>query len=171
MKEYNLVGQPWENNEDKQLIKEYNIDQLSLLEICKIHKRLPGGIISRLMRLNIIDMRNKARGYSEYQQSDLYKERCKKNAEARSEKKEEKLLGKSVDIKKQTLISNAFATKEEDSKYMFIPDDTNNIIKSPEEHITPKYLRGVRRLERAKVPSDVAQLKEDVKEIKENVLC
>lgn len=72
-KEYNLAGQSWEKTEDDQLIKEYTTDKLDLLEICKIHKRMPGGIVSRLKRLNLIQMKHDTRGYSEYLKSDLYK--------------------------------------------------------------------------------------------------
>lgn len=85
--EYNLAGQPWEKKEDDQLIKEYNIDKLKLLDISKIHKRMPGGIISRLKKLNLIDMRCNARGYEEYQNSNLYKDICKTRAENRLERK------------------------------------------------------------------------------------
>ena len=72
-KEYNLAGQSWEKEEDDQLVEEYNIGKLDLMEICKVHKRMPGGIMSRLKRLNLINMKNEVRGYSEYLKSDLYK--------------------------------------------------------------------------------------------------
>jgi hypothetical protein len=72
--EFKLAGKPWAYEEDQQLIKEYTVEKLNLLEICEIHKRKPGGITSRLKRLNLIDMRQDARGYSEYLESDLYKE-------------------------------------------------------------------------------------------------
>ncbi len=88
--EYNLAGEPWYTKEDNQLIKEYTNDKLSLLELCKVHKRMPGGIISRLKRLNLIDARVKARGYLEYQQSNLYKEICKNKQEKSTERKESK---------------------------------------------------------------------------------
>lgn len=69
---FNLAGQPWEQKEDEQLIKEYNNDKLNLIDISKIHKRMPGGIISRLKHLNIVVNRHEIRGYNEYIQSDLY---------------------------------------------------------------------------------------------------
>ena len=98
--EYINAGKPWPKSEDEQLIKEYNIDKLKLLELSKIHKRLPGGITSRLVRLNIINMRNMVRGYSEYIKSDLYKEICSAKSERRVEKKS--------NIHKQQLITTTF---------------------------------------------------------------
>ena len=97
--EYNLAGQPWEKKEDEQLIKEYTIDELNVLDLCKIHKRMPGGIISRLKHLNLIVMRNQARGHLQYQQSDLYKEICKY--------KEENRIKRNTERNKQPLITNA----------------------------------------------------------------
>ena len=95
--DFKLAGQPWEKEEDDQLIKGYNIDMLTVLELCKIHKRMPGGIISRLRRLDLIDMRHKARGYDEYEKSDLYKEICKNKQENKVKRLERK-----ADTKKDT---------------------------------------------------------------------
>jgi hypothetical protein len=102
-KEYELAGQPWENSEDNQLIKEYTVDKLTVLELCKIHKRMPGGIISRLRHLDLVDMRSKARGYLEYENSDLYKEICKNKMLAKEKRKEIKnelqITNNTVEIK------------------------------------------------------------------------
>jgi DNA-binding transcriptional regulator GbsR (MarR family) len=72
-KEYCFAGQAWKETEEEQLKKEYTIDKLNLMELSKIHKRLPGGITSRLKKLNLISFANETRGYSEYLASDLYK--------------------------------------------------------------------------------------------------
>jgi hypothetical protein len=53
--DFNLAGHSWDQEEDQQLIKEYTIDKLNLLEISKIHQRTPKGIRSRLKRLNLFD--------------------------------------------------------------------------------------------------------------------
>ena len=79
--DFKLAGKPWSHEEDEQLIKEYTVNKINLLEICEIHKRKPGGITSRLKRLKLIDMKQNARGYSEYLESDLYKELCTKKAQ------------------------------------------------------------------------------------------
>ena len=71
---FKFAGKPWIQQEDQQLIKEYTVDKLNLLDICKIHKRNPNGITSRLKKLNLINMRQNVSGYSEYLESNLYKE-------------------------------------------------------------------------------------------------
>ena len=73
-----LAGKSWSSQEDEQLIKEYTIDKLGLLRLCEIHKRNPGGITSRLKRLNLINIRQNARGYDEFINSDLYKDSFEK---------------------------------------------------------------------------------------------
>jgi hypothetical protein len=71
---------------------------------------MPGGIISRLRHLNIIDISPKVRGYLEYEQSDLYKEICKNKLENREKRKEIK-----TNIFKQTLIPSTFTTPRNDT--------------------------------------------------------
>jgi hypothetical protein len=80
----NRAGKPWSPEEDEQLVKEYTVDTLSLLELCEKHNRKPGGITSRLKYLNLIDERVAARGYSDYLKSDLYKEMLQKKEEKNS---------------------------------------------------------------------------------------
>jgi len=96
MDDYSLRGQPWEKDEDQQLIKEYTVDKLTLMQLCKIHKRMPGGITSRLVALKLIYRRDSVRGYTDYQESDLYKEICKTKLENKNNRKEIKAQGISV---------------------------------------------------------------------------
>ena len=86
--EFEKAGKPWSYTEELQLIQEYSIQQMNLMNICKIHERFPGGITSRLIKLGIIDERKSVRGYSEYLKSDLRKEIKKENQEKYSVKKE-----------------------------------------------------------------------------------
>ena len=139
--EYNLAGKSWEKKEDDQLIKEYNIDRLNLLDICKIHKRMPGGIVSRLKRLNLVDINYKIRGYKDYQHSDIYKKICKYRAE------------------------NKLDIKAENKNVCLISEDNTDIILN---NIDDMY-RPTARLYRKQMSSDIIQLKKDVKEIKESV--
>lgn len=88
MMEFEKAGKPWSYSEELQLIQEYSIQQMNLMNICKIHERFPGGISSRLVKLGIIDERKSVRGYSEYLKSDLRKEIKKENQEKYSVKKE-----------------------------------------------------------------------------------
>ena len=121
VKEFTRAGKPWSQIESQELVKEYNTDQLNLLDICKIHKRMPGGITSRLRRLNLVDMRSEARGFSEYQQSALYKEICKSN--------EEKFAGKSGN-NKQTFIAPTPITTNNTSDITQLKKDVKEIKES-----------------------------------------
>ena len=75
------AGEPWYQEEDNQLNQLYNVEQLDIMQISKIHNRAPGGIISRLCKHNYIQNRISARGYLEYQNSDMYKQIVLKNKE------------------------------------------------------------------------------------------
>ena len=117
-----FAGKPWTTEEEQQLIKEYTIDKLNLLEICEIHKRNHNGICSRLKRLNLIEEKQKISGYSDYLDSDLYKEFLKNkiakkntytetninissNSEIAELKKE--IIGLKTDVKEMLRIMNA----------------------------------------------------------------
>jgi len=71
---YDRSGKPWPEEEDNQLLKEYNEDKMDIIEIGHMHKRTPGGIAYRLKRIDVITNQIDARGYQEYQASDLYRE-------------------------------------------------------------------------------------------------
>jgi len=71
--QYDRAGKPWLTSEDTQIRKEYVVDKLDLMTISTIHKRLPGGIISRLHKLCIVDKNDKPRGYNEYTESELFR--------------------------------------------------------------------------------------------------
>ena len=96
--EYNRAGKGWDKNEEIELVKEYNIDKLNLLDICKIHKRRAGGIISRLKHLNLVDEDLNVRGYSEYQ---------KKNQEELNKKNNEDIIkNDNITLNKETNNNN-----------------------------------------------------------------
>ena len=44
------AGKPWENDEDEQLVKEFDSGE-NIREIARIHKRTTGAILSRLEKL------------------------------------------------------------------------------------------------------------------------
>ena len=91
--EVDNAGKPWNLSEESQLIKEYTIDKLNLMELSKLHMRMPGGITSRLKKLNLVQMKHMTRGYLEYQQSDLFKDTKKEKKEKliNNEKIEQKI--------------------------------------------------------------------------------
>jgi len=71
---YTNSGAPWSQEESDRLREDYTLHKLELKEISKIHKRTPGGIAYRLMKLGLIDNYNKLKNYDEYKNSSLYKE-------------------------------------------------------------------------------------------------
>jgi hypothetical protein len=54
-------GSIWSEIEEQQLINEYTTNNLNIDEIAEIHKRHPGGIAARLVKLGIINERKQAR--------------------------------------------------------------------------------------------------------------
>ena len=102
MEEYEIMfekaGKPWSQQEDIQLNKLYNEDMLCILDISKIHKRLPGGIISRLINNNHIKNRKSVRGYIDYKQSDLYKQIVANNDIKREANKNNYIFGTQNDV-------------------------------------------------------------------------
>ena len=87
--EFKKLNDIWSQEEDIQLNKLYNEDMLNILEISKINNRLPGGIINRLLNHNYITNRQCARGYTEYRNSDLYKQAVANNLKNKEDKKRE----------------------------------------------------------------------------------
>ena len=97
---YTNSGQSWSDQEEEQLKKEYIEQKLDINEIGKIHKRTPGGIGSRLCILGIIEHRLSARGYTEYKNSNLYREICEKGPP-----KKEKISKESKEKKIKTSVT------------------------------------------------------------------
>jgi hypothetical protein len=54
MELYSNAGKPWSQEEDEKLKDLYLNKKLSVLEICQIHKRFPGGIMSRIKSLGLV---------------------------------------------------------------------------------------------------------------------
>ena len=69
--ELSRAGEPWYDNEIKQLIQEYTIDKLNVDDISIIHKRNVGGIYSRLVKLDIIKERKDARRKEDYKEKSF----------------------------------------------------------------------------------------------------
>ena len=71
---YNRQKVSWEESELQQLRTEYVTNEMTISQMGDIHRRTPGSISYALKRLDIITNNVIARGYSEYKNSDLYKE-------------------------------------------------------------------------------------------------
>lgn len=69
--QFSQTGKKWCIEEDQQLITEYN-EGNDIIEIAKIHKRLPNGIATRLVSLNVIEDKINAKGYTTYKNSEYY---------------------------------------------------------------------------------------------------
>jgi hypothetical protein len=91
------IGARWTKDENDQLIRLYNEEELNILEIAKIHKRAPGGILARLVMNKIINEKEEARGYDEFisnkdiitkEVKDVYKDKMKEKKEKEIEKEE-----------------------------------------------------------------------------------
>jgi DNA polymerase III epsilon subunit-like protein len=63
------VGDKWTHIELTKLIQLYNHDKKDVIEIAKIHKRTPYGIIAQLIKHKIITDKKQARGYDLYIQT------------------------------------------------------------------------------------------------------
>ena len=103
---YTNSGQSWSDQEEEQLKKEYIEKKLDINEIGKIHKRTPGGIGSRLCILGVIEHRLSARGYSEYKNSDLYREICEKGPPRKEKKPKEPKEPKEKKVRTSVYESN-----------------------------------------------------------------
>jgi DNA polymerase III epsilon subunit-like protein len=60
------AGKPWTKHEDEQLIQLYDVDKLDVVSIAKMHERAPGGIISRLVKNQMVPDKKSVRGYESY---------------------------------------------------------------------------------------------------------
>ena len=136
------AGEPWTVQEDQQLNKLYNEEQLDIIAISKIHNRAPGGILSRLQKNKHVPNRYSARGYIAYTNSDLYKEIVAKNKEKRE---------------------NKFNLDLEDNKK---PTSTvNKMVLSKADNI----LISIKQSDYIQLQNDVNEMKNDIKSLKNNI--
>lgn len=86
------IGKKWTKEEDDQLLRLYNEDKLDIIEIAKLHSRLPRAIAVRLVRHEVISNEFEAKGYSNYKNSDYYKETMEQKI---SQTKDKQIIKKS----------------------------------------------------------------------------
>jgi hypothetical protein len=84
---YTRQKQDWTNEELDQLKDEYETKRMTISQIGDIHRRTPGSISFKLKNLMLIKNSTEARGYSDYKNSNLYKEIVSNGECTRSEKK------------------------------------------------------------------------------------
>jgi mevalonate pyrophosphate decarboxylase len=80
------IGKKWTQEEDDQLLRLYNEEKLDIIEIAKQHSRLPRAIAVRLVKHEIISNEIEANGYSNYKNSDYYKETMEQKNSIKKEK-------------------------------------------------------------------------------------
>lgn len=100
---YDRCKEPWNEEEIKEIISEYNNDQLSIIEIGNIHKRTPGTISYQLKKQNILVKNTDARGYIDYKNSDLYAQIISENQ--KNTKKEKDIKNMNDDENKEPKVS------------------------------------------------------------------
>jgi hypothetical protein len=103
MNYYTNSGSKWSDDEVLQLHKEYNVDKLNVEELCKIHKRFIGGIVSRLKVEGLIEYNDHARGYNEFIESDDYEEMKNIKKQFYDEKRKEKRPNESKEPKEKKI--------------------------------------------------------------------
>lgn len=80
------IGKKWSQEEDDQLLRLYNEEKLDIIEIAKQHSRLPRAIAVRLVKHEVISNEFEANGYSNYKNSDYYKETMEQKNITKKEK-------------------------------------------------------------------------------------
>ena len=98
---YNRQKDAWDDNEIQNLRTEYETNEMTIAEIADIHRRTPGSISHKLKNIDIISHYTISRGYSEYKNSDLYKEIVEVGKKSDAEKKEKKEM-KEATLKEET---------------------------------------------------------------------
>ena len=68
----------FDENTDKKIIKEYN--NKDIMEVSEIYNIRPWEVVSVLIKHQIIDKRDKAKGYDKYKETDEYKNKIKSTA-------------------------------------------------------------------------------------------
>ena len=147
-------GKPWTSEDDTQLIKLYNEDSSDIIKLSIIYKKSPGAIAARLKQLDIILYTHLARGYNEYQNSDLYIEVCENsrfnkknksniennNFEFEFKKSFNKNLKKYIEIKNEyeeqiEILTNQIKELKNDIEEIYTNNDSNLILIKDKEYI------------------------------------
>jgi hypothetical protein len=85
------AGKRWTSDEDELLLKHYNEDKLTIPKICVNHKRLAGGITSRLILTHkIAEFKENLRGFSDIDTDKDYLELKREYTIKNREKKKER---------------------------------------------------------------------------------
>jgi hypothetical protein len=130
---FSQTGKKWSIEEDQQLITEYNTGN-DIVEISQIHKRLPNGIATRLVSLNVIEYKINARGYTTYKNSEYYQNYL--NSEKRKGYQEKIVLNKSKKIEKELQTQNKLLTTNNNLEIIQDISNIKNELKEIKTSIT-----------------------------------
>jgi hypothetical protein len=130
---FSQTGKKWSIEEDQQLITEYNTGN-DIVEISQIHKRLPNGIATRLVSLNVIEDKINARGYTTYKNSEYYQNYL--NSEKRKGYQEKIVLNKSKKIEKELQTQNELLTTNNNLEIIQDISNIKNELKEIKTSIT-----------------------------------
>jgi ribonuclease HI len=140
--QFENAGKPWNSDEEGQLIKEYSINMMSLMDICKIHGRNYGGITSRLKSLGLVKNSLFVRGYSEYLKSDVNKEYKEKRKEkSKPDKLDERIIKLKIELERLEKIK--LSKSEQNSPAQNPKTPTKNafeILMSPKKMTKSNYV-------------------------------
>jgi len=123
---------PWTLEDDNNLKKLYNIDKLDIDKISKIVNKPECYIISKLIKLNIIEYRDDCRGYKKYKISDDYNDNIDSERlfYIRQNKylSKNKLLDEDVIIKEESLVDKLKRLRDIVKELKYNLYDTNYYI-------------------------------------------
>jgi len=103
--QFSQTGKKWSIEEDQQLITEYTSGN-DIVEISRTHKRLPNGIATRLVSLNIIVDKLQARGYTTYKNSEYYQNYLISEKRKGYQEKIASNKSKKIEKEQETIIEN-----------------------------------------------------------------
>ena len=133
------ISIPWTQKDDNNLKKMYNIDKLNIHEISEIINKPECYIISKLIKLDIIEYRDDCRGYQKYKMSDAYNDNIDSERlfyiKQNKYIPKNKLLDKDAIIKEENLIDRLRRLKNFVKELRQIINNENDYIHNENDYI------------------------------------
>ena len=89
---YDRQKDSWKDTEIEEIRDAYQNKEMTVSEIADIHRRTPGSISYKLQNMGLITHNTLSRGYSDYKNSDLYKEIVKNSVSMNAQRSANKEL-------------------------------------------------------------------------------
>ena len=133
------ISIPWTQKDDNNLKKMYNIDKLNIHKISEIINKPECYIISKLIKLDIIEYRDDCRGYQKYKMSDAYNDNIDSERlfyiKQNKYIPKNKLLDKDAIIKEENLIDRLRRLKNFVKELRQIINNENDYIYNENDYI------------------------------------